>query len=513
MRVLFYLEPHPIRNRRESFGFIGDKVFKMVREELVGRSARGYEPDELRILISRHYVKIQNNYKSLAPAVLGLTKDENDKIDSFLTDWSQPGAIELWRDLLNGEGDVSDFYCDVLSRIHSTVYDFDTIVTWSTNGAVSKFCRQRGLNHVLMEQGCVRNPVYESVYVDAVGVNGAAMTRHLNLDLVCPKYSLTEIRTILPTKTGKGQHTDAAHKPILSSYSSQIYANLGSNVLIALQLKDDSNCQIYSKYSSMHELLNEILPPLVAAGKTCYIKPHPAAKDRKINLDDHQLCEIYAGLFDNVHWLSDIKQNDDYISLLCKMDWVITVNSSTAFEAMIYEVPVVILGEAPFNVGKLPKIQDVVTDGFDRLAYLDTITKIVNAMLFSYLTPAVFAFEYKNFMQNLVTAIRLKNTLKSYGKDQFTLSMRELPDRLDYKISDQILAEKTLLNRFSNSSGSAVEATSTVSPSRPSPSAIDIDVGALKKKLTKFRRDPAKFFVDSQNPLLAKLGGFIGGRK
>ncbi len=122
----------------------------MIYDEFISKTTKNYESDEVRILLSRHYVKIQEKYKALAPAVLGCTKEENNTIDAYLTDWSQPEALNCWKDLLLGRGEVSNFYGDILARIHSTIYDFDTVVTWSTNGAVSKFCEQRGINHVLM---------------------------------------------------------------------------------------------------------------------------------------------------------------------------------------------------------------------------------------------------------------------------------------------------------------------------------------------------------------------------
>ena len=481
------------------------------------KTTKNYESDEVRILISRHYAKIAEKYKALAPAVLGLTKDENNTIDAFLTDWSLPEALNLWKQMLRGEGEVSNFYCDVLARIHSTVYDFDTIVTWSTNGAVSKFCRQRGINHVMMEQGCVRGPIYDSIYVDALGVNGGAISRQLQLENHEPRYTLSQIRSMLPTKTQKGQHIDAAHKPIASASSEIIYSNLGKNVLIALQLKDDSNCQIYSDYDSMHELLHEILPPLVAAGKMVYIKPHPAAKDRKINLEDHQMCQIYIELFDdNVVWLDDIKQNEDYISLLCKMDWVVTVNSSTAFEAMIYERPVVVLGEAPYKFGTFwPTIDTIVNNTLDRKAYLHEITKIVDVMIYSYLVPQPFAFEYSHFVDNLRTAIKLKETLRTQGPAALTALMIRTPERLSFDISDKFSALRVLDKRFSETlrglGPTPVLAPVPIKPPAARETRTDLD--RLQRKLTKLRRDPAKFLVDSQNPLLSTIGSIIGGRK
>lgn len=513
MKILFYLELHPIRDRFESFGFIGERILRMVRDEYAGKKFACYEPMEIRILLGRHYSKLATKYPEVQPAILGLTSEENDQVEILIRDWcSDEQAIIEWVDLMKGEGVVSELYYSILKRVYETVYQFDLVVNWSTNGVVRKFCDNYGLDCVSMEQGCVRNPIYNSIYIDAMGVNGAAISRYIDLDFV--ETSDSEVLlNILPTRAQANANIDAMHIPVNSKYMNEIYAGIGKNVLIPLQLKDDSNCILYSKYKSMYEMLTEVLPRLVDADKKCFIKPHPAANDRLINQQDHEQCKAFVNNFDsNVYWLDDISPTESYISLLQKMDCILTVNSSTGFEAMIYGKLVVALGEAPYDMfGVLPSFEDYISNRVDYDAYKRQSNKVVSFMLKHYLIPSDFAFDFHFFYKYISNAIEAKYILQEKGASEMTKFFC-LQQNLTIDIKNQILAPRIILERYRRY-GSKNNNTTILKMNINNKKLTQPFNSRFKKKFVKFKRDPAKFFVDSNHAVLHKIGKFLGGRQ
>jgi hypothetical protein len=128
--------------------------------------------------------------------------------------------------------------------------------------------------------------------------------------------------------------------------------------------------------------------------------------------------------------------------------------------------------------------------------------------------PQPFAFEYSHFVDNLRTAIKLKETLRTQGPEALTALMIRTPERLNFDISDKVSALRVLDKRFSETLR-GLGPTPVLAPVPIKPPVIETrtDFDRLQRKLTKLRRDPAKFLVDSQNPLLSTIGSIIGGRK
>jgi capsular polysaccharide export protein len=530
MKILIYLELHPIRDRFDSFGFIGQRFIRMLRDEYQGHLNSGYEPHEVRILLSRHYNELRDNNKDMAPLFLSLTKNENDSIQDLNRDWANdPAAISTWLDVMRGEGEISKFYQDILARVHNEVYHFDSVVNWSTNGAVRRFCEDRGLDMVSMELGCTRLPFYESLYVDAAGVNGNALSRHIDLSQVTP-LNLDLIRAMLPTRIGENKGWDCKHNVIFSKSNEFIYKDIKNNVLIPLQLKDDSNCILYSKYKSMLDMLIEVLPQLIAAGYSCFIKPHPSAGDRAINKADHEACLSFVqGLEAGAFWLDDFVKKEDYLALLNKMKYVVTVNSSAGFEAMLCGKIVVCLGDAPYRIGQaLPTLDVMVQRQLDFKTYNDNAARIVTVMLRHYLVPEGMGFDFNHFIRYLQRAIRTNDLLISSGPVAMTDYI--LGDEyLTFDIKERLLAPRELHSRFKKSQQKSVSAVVVnkvhhenlqVARAKPEvnrerhetlPIAREA-LGERERKIRKFRRDPAKFFIDSTNPISKYLGRILGGQ-
>ncbi len=277
MKILFYLEIHPIRNSYSSFTWVGKQIINMLRKQYLSQHHAKIDYDDIRIVVSRHYQELIDNNQDLKTIFLGLTKEENDRLSFYMRDWnSDVQAINNWTSLMQGTGEVSEFYKSILDRIYQNTFSFDVVVNWSTNGAIRDFCRERGLSNVSMELGCVREPIINTVCFDACGVNGNSVIKNLDFNAI-DEDELIDIKTIMPIKTKHDMSLDSLFRPINCSASDVLYSSFGKNVLIPLQLKDDSNRIIFSRFHGMYGFLREIIPQLLDAGYTCIVKPHPMA--------------------------------------------------------------------------------------------------------------------------------------------------------------------------------------------------------------------------------------------
>lgn len=412
MKILFYVEPHPIRESLTNHGWIASEFIDMLEDEF--RNKKHFvENVQIKLLVSRgiHTViqekKEQEVYKDF---LIGLSREENDYIqENYLKDWDKE-SISEWQLLMNGEGEVSLFYEKILQRVYINIFDFDVIVYWGTNGAVKNFSKNYNIPAIAMELGCTRKPFFDSLYFDFLGANGRAYTNQIDIEKVQNSYSFDEIRYFLPFSLMNQQRRDGLFNPINSKYSKEIYLNSGKNILIPLQLADDANILQYSKYNSMFQFLNEIVPRLIENGYTCFIKPHPGNVYRQYNKDDHERCAEYCQEFESVFWLDDIDNNRDYPSLLMKMDCIVVINSSVGFESMLLGKLVIALGDSPYNLShKLPSLDNFISNQIDMVAYNNTIQKITKLLLFNYLHFKDRGFSFVEFIQVIKYNIKLDN--------------------------------------------------------------------------------------------------------
>lgn len=420
MKILFYLEPHPIRERYESFSWIGKEVAKMLQDKYVHTQFNKKKNlVDMRILTSRYYSPLMKEFPKIKPAFLGLTQEENNSLSYFYDDWNEE-SIATWKELMSGTGEVTSFYQKILSRIKRTVFDFDIIIYWSTNGAVKLFAENESIHSISMELGCTRIPFFESIYMDFNGVNGNAITRKLEVDLL-PNVTIEEVLPKIPYFLVGGKEEDGKYNVVTSSYIEEIYENVEKNVLIPMQLDDDSNVLMFSKYNNVLEFLEEVVPKLLKAGYRCFIKSHPGAKARKITEIGHDKCREYCESFsENVYWLDDIDNKRDYMSLLNKMKAIVTINSSLGFEALLLKKVVVSMGKGAYSLDSLPSLDEFTNNQIDRVKYETLIGKIVNIMINNYLFPKEYVFEQNFFVEYILQRIRLQDAYLSLDMNEFT---------------------------------------------------------------------------------------------
>jgi len=380
VKILFYLEPHYIRESFTNYLWIAREVIKLYQNEFLLK--KEYKSKHtLRMSVSRHANNaLREEFEATAftNLFIGLNKEENDFIDKhYVSDWNEE-SIKLWADLLTGKGEISEFYFKILERIYSS-YKFDVIVYWSTNGAVKMFSDTYSIPSIAMELGPTRKPFLETIYFDFQGVNGNSYTNNIKLNLIESNYSLDEIKNILPFFMPHEKILDATCDILDIDTSSVIYNNLGKNVLIPLQLKDDSNIVLFSQYSSMKEFLKDVIPKLTNAGYICYVKPHPGSVYRQVNQDDHGECKTFCEELEKVFWLDNFDNTNNLINLYSKMDYTVLINSSVGFENMLLNNIIIPLGKSPYNIGdEFPTLDDLITNKINVEEYKEMITKIVN---------------------------------------------------------------------------------------------------------------------------------------
>ncbi len=400
MKVLIYVEPHPIRGSFTHHGWVGHAFAKMIRDDLISAENRAASDIDCRILVTRHQsYELLQDYPELIGSFIGLTPAEDEHIESLLGPWDA-AHIERWKDLMAGVGPEADFYRGILERVRSTVFEFDTIAYWGTNATVRQFAQERDVLPVSMELGPTRSPLIETISFDPQGVNGDAISQQSNLDSV-PSMSLETIAQNLGVR-GLGTISHAIGEPLESTHLHQMDEQAGSNVLIPMQLDDDSNILMHSDYSSMLELLEEVVPKLTQAGYTCFVKPHPGATHQSVNQRSHRDCQRFASKTAGCYWLGDVSENRHYLSLLQKMDMVVTNNSSVGFEAMLLGKVVVPLGRACYTIDGLhPTLGSILEHTFDPLRYRKQLERGLNLLLLHYLVPRSRAFHMHSFAAQL----------------------------------------------------------------------------------------------------------------
>lgn len=312
----------------------------------------------------------------------------------FAVRWDD-AAISAWCDLMRGEGKIAEIYCDVLQWLVGQ-YGVECFAYWGSNATIRKFCESAGLRSVAMELGPTRPPFRETRYCDFMGVNGDAHTRHVDISRI-PAMDLEKWRVEGGVRYPSGSGDEAVHTPLTTRHARLIYRADRPCALLVLQLDDDSNCLVHSRFSGMREMVGEVVPQLVGAGWRVFVKPHPGAapernsgKARWRNVEGHAKSrEFVESSFspDEAVWLDDVPAAE-YTSLIDKMDMVVSVNSSMGFEAMLSGKVVVALGNAPYNPeGVLPTLAAAAAGEFDIGAYQESASRVCNLLLNYYLQP------------------------------------------------------------------------------------------------------------------------------
>jgi len=357
--ILIYIEPHPIRNYYEEFCDVGilmcDSIFNAGVKS--GYDFRFFSND-----FNINHINLKKpdySYKAIRP-----TLEEKLKMQMWDGKWDKE-KINARSELCLGKGNVTNFYYKILARIHKE-YPFDAILLWSENGAVKKFAKDYSIKTLFGEYGPTRAPFHQTLYFDINGTNyspsiqKAPILKLANLDVV-------------PIEAWIGnQEVQSSGNEKHALLSAGITINddfLGRlpfedpYVFIPLQLADDLNTQISSKFQTPLEFLSSVIPQIFKAGFKIIIKGHPGAELRPYNLVAEIKALEYAEKFPTKIF---IIPRDASIQLslhvIRQASAIITINSSVGFESVMLGKPVLLCGNANYDVGQSLKSIDLPTE-------------------------------------------------------------------------------------------------------------------------------------------------------
>lgn len=382
MRVLLYVEPHPIRDTLTHFADIV-REFLPLLSSAPGFDIRLFANEATFTHLGKTHLSPHDN------RLIHTTRDEEALFSQYQKlPWETEG-LPVWLKLMSGKGKVSERQLDLLRRIWN-IFPFEIIVHWGENGAVTRFLEERPVTRVAMELGCTRPPFLNSVVMDPYGTNGAG---------VVPKLTIEDLRGIVDNQSMSRHEALFGFSQSIAApgYAQQFQPLPGEldarwmnqkAAFLPLQLFDDANLLRFSPYNTVSDVVLDVVPKLAEAGYMTIIKPHPASKFRKGSLYANSFARRALHPWsDRIIWCDDSTPlaNSRLFNLA---DIVVTVNSSVGFEALYYDKPVVVLGDAVYKPKDMfPTLDDVLSGSFDRDAYLDAAGILRNFMLGGYLQP------------------------------------------------------------------------------------------------------------------------------
>jgi len=351
MKILLYVEPHPIRDSFEEFSGIGTFLAEALLAE------KKLTPFDLRIFSNNAVVDlICNAIPSAAMICERPSGQESKQIEHFKSAWGKQN-IDTWIDLTKAEGPATDLYMSILNRIYDR-FKFDAVVLWSENGAVRKFCETRGIIALHGELGPTRPPFEETMYFDPNGTNGNASVRNANLqDLVLKN---------LPPETWLGQKSRLENNPDGIGIIDVPYTAVPDEfslsikfpyIFVPLQLADDLNTIKNSEFTGPLDFLQKTLPAFIEQGYNVVIKPHPGSIARPYNLIEETKALAYARTCGEKIVIVDRKVTITRSQrLIAQASYVCTINSSVGYEAMLLGKQPLIMGDAIYDVGGTLKV-------------------------------------------------------------------------------------------------------------------------------------------------------------
>lgn len=401
MRVLIYVEPHPIRNSRIIFEEVARRFLPLLAGATPDFDVRMYMTKSLADALGEQTIA------TVQQRLIRATPDEEMLFAGRLVDWETDG-IPAWLDLMTG-GEVADDYLNVLRRVWS-IFPYDIVIHWGENGAVTRFLEERPVTRIAMELGCTRAPFLASVVADPFGTNGSALV---------PRLSVKDLRYAVddnPMSSAEalfGYSSTMEALPYEQQFLPLVTADWSSRILgtkrrvayLPLQLHDDANLLRFSNYSSVEEVVLDAVPKLASAGFLTMIKTHPDATKRRQSRVAYAIArEALRPWADDVLWLDATESKYENSQLVALADLVVTVNSSVGFEALYFDKVVSVLGDAVYKPKDLfPDLETAVSGDFDLEEYRNGTGLLRRFMLGGYLAPDAIRGSAAAFEQMALT--------------------------------------------------------------------------------------------------------------
>jgi hypothetical protein len=340
-RILLWIEPHPIRGHHDEFFdhamFLAEALLLLRDEDM----------DFSLFANASVLARLRAEYPAAAEHLIAPTAEEAAFLDAEAGDWTE-ARKSAWLDVVAGRGTAGQRHLAMARRVIAATTP-DAVILWSDNGALRRAADEAGLPAFSCELGPTRAPFPATFYIDPAGTNGLAAMR------TCP---LTTIAALGPDRTGRLRAASPIDPGTLSRLRALAdaaprphWAPDGAFAFVPLQLADDLNTLLHAPYRAPRDFLCAVLPALLRAHGRVVVKGHPGVAGRPGNavLQDAAL-DYAASLGSAVHIAPDRLDATEQLWLLSNAALVCSLNSSAAYEALLLDRPVVLLGDAAFDL-------------------------------------------------------------------------------------------------------------------------------------------------------------------
>ncbi|MFT4271333.1 MAG: hypothetical protein QM578_10005 [Pantoea sp.] len=478
-KILFYVEPHPIRNYFNEFMQPGLFFFEIASQNnfLIQDwkiFSNSFVLDEMLDMLLDPEGVAQSNpdfpigkRDSIQERFIYPDEEDESTIRSLLKEWDE-NEILVRNNLVLGKGELSEYYESILNKIFQT-YKFTHLVLWSENGAVRNFCQKNGISVIHMELGPTRLPFQETILIDPSGTNANAsfcMTKYENLKgpidstLWMTDFSkknninvhelYLSLSSAVDVENKSGATSIVTEREFLeskkTSLTDPLLKFLDNYVIVSLQLTDDLNTINHSDFRTPKEFLEYVCPRLLSLGYNILIKRHPGSPSRVFNLiKEVEAIEYAKNLSENIYILPMHMEQKDFLLLSKNSRALLSINSSVCFESWIIGVPGLILGDAVFDVGgSIRTLSDDFINGGALLADLTYVNKIKESISYSlnhYFIPRS-SFVISEVLSRIVLSFNAKKN------DDFVKWMHDEVDIFDILLNEKIKGvEKNLSNK------------------------------------------------------------------
>ena len=342
-RIAVLLEPFPVRNALDAYGWIAERLCDMLLREDGGHALPG-----MRIICN---ATVMGGLASAAPAarpyLIQVDRPAQSAFTALLADWHTTG-LASWSAIRSGSPVHEPLYEAVLASARQS-YSFDVLAYWGTNETLRVVAARLGIPVLWAEYGPMRPPFATQFCLDPQGVNGLASSRAL------PAAEPTGPGlpgVALEAAVGDGTAYEAAL--MLPAAVQDVFAGLlafarGQDrvVLLALQLADDANVLAFGNGWTCQAMVEAVLEAQAGPGTVFVLRPHPGEHATFHNrLAGEAVRDLVEGRPDVM--VSDAAGGDAYLACLSVATEVVCINSSVGFEASLLGKPVRVLGQASY---------------------------------------------------------------------------------------------------------------------------------------------------------------------
>jgi hypothetical protein len=408
MKILFYVEPHPLRDSFTSHSQPYRTFLNICRQIKSSPMSDDFQDVDIRVFSNHVLQELKFNENiDMWPLILSPSNEEQQGIEEMARLWL-PNGIKDWLDLCsNPDAKITKFYMNLLSRIRKEQFCFDVIVSWGQNQAIQSFAEANSIQTVYFELASMRPPFPRALLMDPVGVNGAASSTFINID------QLINVIEKVPTSLLFSALNDEFHKQRQNSnlFNSAYYPvalpefDIARKVaIIPLQLADDANLLLYSDFKSIEDFTDGCVSLLSAHNWNIFIKPHPHARLRGgyVEHAQNKIIKRYQAA-SNIKILADEIGDNEYLSLISSVDLVVTNNSSVGFESLLCGTQCVTLGKSCYSIiGGLPTLDAFLESSPEEKSRYKNYAEYIT----TYLLSCSFPLERK-LAAELVARIRL----------------------------------------------------------------------------------------------------------